>query len=132
MRRIKMTPCAMLDTRRASTDSVPLDQRMAFWEQYNAATLVGLKCSSYSEGGFTATQDNLSLESLHLAHIVGNEHVVERDVSAIRAVATSSICVSFVMGSGSFYVRDGHCELLEPGELMVYRTDKPYLFGFSG
>lgn len=127
-----MTPCAMLDTRRASTDSIPLDQRLAFWEQYNASTLVGLKCSSYSDAGFTATQDNLSLDSMRLAHIVGNEHVVERDGSMIRAVPKASIFVSLVTGSGSFFFQDGHCQLLEPGELMVYRTDKPYLFGFSG
>jgi len=127
-----MTPCAMLDTRRASTESIPLDQRLAFWEQYNATTLVGLRCSTYSEGGFTATQDNLSLEHFHLAHIVGNEHVVERDGSMIRAVPKASIFVSFVMGSGSFFFQNGHCQLLEPGELVVYRTDKPYLFGFSG
>ena len=81
-----MTPCAMLDTRRASTDSIPLDQRLAFWEQYNASTLVGLKCSSYSDAGFTATQDNLSLDSMRLAGkpvAVGNlAHIQPPDLLA--------------------------------------------------
>lgn len=122
----------LLDTQRASTDDLPLDQRLAFWEQYNASTLVGLKCSSFSETGFSAREDNLSLDRLRVAHIVGNQHVIERDGSMIRTVPKESVFVSLVMGSASFFFQSGNCHLLEPGEMMVYRTDKPYLFGFSG
>ncbi|GAB7528614.1 AraC family transcriptional regulator [Pseudomonas sp. 3A(2025)] len=124
-------PALLLDTRRASTDALPVDQRVAFWEQYNASTLVGLKCSSFSETGFSAREDNLSLQHLRVAHIVGNQHVIERDGSMIRSVPKESVFVSLVMGSASFFFQNGTCHLLEPGELMVYRTDTPYLFGFS-
>ncbi|HHH9050024.1 TPA: AraC family transcriptional regulator, partial [Pseudomonas aeruginosa] len=89
---------ALLETRRASTQDIPLEQRLAFWEDYNASILVGLKCSSYSQAGFAATQDNLCLERLRLARIGGNEHVVERDRSMIRAVPKESIFVSLVQG----------------------------------
>ncbi|EVT84360.1 AraC family transcriptional regulator [Pseudomonas aeruginosa VRFPA09] len=123
---------ALLETRRASTQDIPLEQRLAFWEDYNASILVGLKCSSYSQAGFAATQDNLCLERLRLARIGGNEHVVERDRSMIRAVPKESIFVSLVQGSQSFFYQDNGCNLLQPGELVIYRTDKPYLFGFSG
>ena len=122
----------LLDTQRASTDDLPLDQRVAFWEQYNASTLVGLRCSSFSETGFSAREDNLSLDRLRVAHIVGNQHVIERDGSMIRTVPKESVFVSLVMGSASFFFQNGNCHLLEPGEMMVYRTDKPYLFGFTG
>lgn len=57
----------LLGTRRASTDGLPMDQRLAFWEQYNASTLVGLKCSSFSEAGFNAREENLSLQRLRVA-----------------------------------------------------------------
>ena len=88
---------ALLDTQRASTDDLPLDQRVVFWEQYNASTLVGLKCSSFSETGFSAREDNLSLDRLRVAHIVGNQHVIERDGSMIRTVPKESVFVSLVM-----------------------------------
>lgn len=127
-----MKTCTLIDTRCATTDGVPLDQRVSFWEQYNASTLVGLRCSSYSESGFSASEDNVSLQSMRVAHILGNEHVIERDGSMIRASPKSSIFVSLVMESASFFFQNGNCHLLLPGELMVYRTDKPYLFGFSG
>ncbi|KPX18231.1 Transcriptional regulator, AraC family [Pseudomonas syringae pv. delphinii] len=122
---------ALLDTQCASTDDLPEDQRVAFWEQYNASTLVGLKCSSFSETGFSAREGNLSLDRLRVAHIAGTQHVIERDGSMIRSAPKESVFVSLVMGSASFFFQNGNCHLLEPGEMMVYRTDKPYLFGFS-
>lgn len=127
-----MSPCALLETRHASTQAVDPEQRLSFWEDYNATTLVGLKCNSYAEDGFAACQDNLQLSAMRLARIVGNEHVVERDSSMIRGVPKESVFVSLVTGSGSFFYQDGNCQVLQPGELVVYRTDKPYLFGFSG
>ncbi|AJO78951.1 helix-turn-helix domain-containing protein [Pseudomonas sp. MRSN 12121] len=127
-----MSPCALLETRHACTQGMAPDQRLAFWEDYNASTLVGLKCTSFCESGFAASQDNLQLAGMRLARIEGNEHVVERDNSMIRTVPKESVFVSFVTGSASFFYQDGACQLLEPGELIVYRTDKPYLFGFSG
>lgn len=109
-----------------------MDQRLAFWEDYNASILVGLKCTSYSQAGFMATEDNLGFERLRVARIESNEHVIERDRSMVRAVPKESIFVSLVLGSQSFFYQDNGCTLLQPSELVIYRTDKPYLFGFSG
>lgn len=127
-----MTAHVMLETQRGSTHDIPLEQRLAFWEDYNASMLVGLKCTSHSESGFTAIQDNVCLEHLRVARIVGNEHVVERDRSMVRITPKESIFVSLVLGSQSFLFQDNLCHVLQPGELIIYRTDKPYLFGFSG
>ncbi|NVZ71915.1 helix-turn-helix domain-containing protein [Pseudomonas costantinii] len=127
-----MTANALLEIRRASTQDTPLEQRLEFWENYNSSILVGLKCSSYSPFGFTATQDNVCLERLRVANIGGNEHVVERDRSMVRAAPKESIFVSLVLGNQSFFYQDNGCNLLQPGELVIYRTDKPYVFGFSG
>lgn len=127
-----MTPCAMLETRRASTHDIPVDQRLRFWEQYNASILIGLKCSSYASSGLTASQSNLELGGMSIALVKGNEHVVERDCSMIRSVPKESIFVSVVHDSRSFFYQGADCTLLEPGEAVIYRTDKPYLFGFSG
>jgi AraC-like DNA-binding protein len=131
-RKIKMSEPTLLETLRASTQDVPLEQRLEFWENYNASMLVGLKCSSYSQIGFAATQDNLCLERMRMARIGGNEHVVERDRSMVRATPKESVFVCLVLGSQAFFYQDNCCNLLQPGELMIYRTDNPYLFGFSG
>ena len=131
-RTTRMSSCALLETRRASTHDIPLDQRLSFWEQYNASCLVGLKCSSYSASGLAATQSNLELDGMSIALVKGNEHVVERDSSLVRSIPKESVFVSLVQGSRSFFYQGEDCTLLESGELVIYRTDKPYLFGFSG
>lgn len=122
----------VLETRRASTQDIPLEQRLAFWEDYNASILVGLRCSSYAENGFAATQDNLCLERLRMARIRGNEHVVERSLPMIHALPSESIFVGLVQGGQGFFYQGSDCQLLKPGELLIYRNDQPYLFGFSG
>ncbi|MFZ6049585.1 AraC family transcriptional regulator [Pseudomonas sp. CR3202] len=127
-----MTSCALLETRRADTHDIPLDQRLSFWEQYNASCLVGLKCSSYSGSGLAASQSNLELDDMSIALVQGNEHVVERDSAMVRAIPKESVFVSLVQGSRSFFYQGDDCTLLAPGELVIYRTDRPYLFGFSG
>lgn len=123
---------ALLEMQRASTQGIAPEQRMAFWEHYNVSALVGLKCSSYDPAGFIATQDNLFLGRMHMARVDGNKHVVERDRSMIDTAPKESIFVSMMLGSQSFFYHDNGCNLLQPGDLMIYRTDKPYLFGFSG
>ncbi|WP_437883680.1 helix-turn-helix domain-containing protein [Pseudomonas sp. LRF_L74] len=123
---------ALLETRRASTGDVPQDQRLAFWEHYNRSLLVGLRCSSYVPSGLSASQDNLFLDHLSVARIEGNEHVVERDCSIIRSAPKESVFVSLVLDSESFFFQGGGCRQLRPGELVIYRTDSPYLMGFSG
>ncbi|WP_212632061.1 helix-turn-helix domain-containing protein [Pseudomonas sp. KB-10] len=122
----------VLETQRASTLDIPPEQRLAFWEDYNASILVGLRCSSYAETGFTATQDNLHLERLRVARIRGNEHVVERTSPMIQALPSESIFVALVQDSQSFFYQGRDCQLLQPGELIIYRNDQPYLFGFTG
>lgn len=132
MKKTIMTSNALLEIRHASTQTIAPEQRLAFWEQYNAASLVGLKCNSWCESGFVGRQDNLQLDELALARVAGNQHVVERDSTMIRTVPKESVFVALVTGSGSFFYQDGDCQLLAPGELIIYRTDKPYLIGFSG
>ncbi|MGG2396602.1 helix-turn-helix domain-containing protein [Pseudomonas sp. SH1-B] len=122
----------LLETRRASTQGIPPEQRLAFWEDYNATALVGLRCSSYAQSGFLATQDNLVLERLRVARIVGNEHVVERSQPMIRECPSESVFVALVQGCQSFFYQGDNCQMLQPGEMLIYRNDKPYLFGFTG
>lgn len=127
-----MPATTVLETRRASTLDLPVEQRLAFWDDYNASILVGLKCSSFAQTGLTATQDNLCLDRLRLARIDGNEHVVERSLPMIRSTPSESIFVALVQHSQSFFYQGDNCLLLQPGDLLLYRNDKPYLFGFSG
>ncbi|GAB7541073.1 helix-turn-helix domain-containing protein [Cupriavidus sp. 8B] len=115
-----------------STDAVPPSQRLDYWEAYNASVLVGLKCSSFAEGGLRATQSNVDLGVVRLAEIRGNEHVIERTPHLARMHPKDSVFASLVLESSAFFYQGKACEQVEPGELLVYDTRHAYLFGFTG
>ncbi|TWI54961.1 AraC family transcriptional regulator [Pseudomonas duriflava] len=117
---------------RISTRNVPPHQRLDLWEAYNAQALVGLKCSSFAEEGLDAAQDNLDLTTLRLADIRGNPHVIERPPPLIRATPKEAVFVSLILKSDAFFYQGAECFTLKPGELVLYTTDTPYLFGFTG
>ncbi|OPC77368.1 AraC family transcriptional regulator [Embleya scabrispora] len=118
-------------TSRVSTRSVAPADRESLWEDYNSRALVGLTCSSYAEEGLLATQVNVRFAELRMADIAGNEHVIERPPATCRALPKDSVFASLLLaGDGVFYHRDGSVRVA-PGDLLLYDTRRPYLFGFS-
>ncbi|GII66702.1 transcriptional regulator [Sphaerisporangium krabiense] len=116
---------------RATTEDIAPAERVHFWEEYNRKALVGLSCRSYSDKGLLATQTNLRVGGVRLAHITGNAHVVERTPHLARSVPNDSVFASLlVKGDAVFYHQDG-CLAAGTGDLVVYDTRNPYLFGFS-
>jgi AraC-like DNA-binding protein len=115
-----------------STAGVELDERLAFWERYNAEALVGLTCRTYEAEGLLARQVNVGLGDVRVADIAGNAHVIERPPALVQARPKEATFVSVLLeGAGFFYHARG-CLALAAGDVVIYRTDRPYLFGFSG
>ncbi|SOE02076.1 AraC family transcriptional regulator [Blastococcus haudaquaticus] len=115
-----------------STLGVEQGERLAFWERYNAEALVGLTCRTYEAEGLIARQVNVGLGRLRVADIAGNAHVIERPPGLVEARPKDATFVSVLLeGAGFFYSSDS-CLALAAGDVVVYRTDRPYLFGFSG
>jgi AraC-like DNA-binding protein len=113
-----------------STRSVDPADRIDFWEEHNRRALVGLSCSSYSKQGLLATQRNVGMGGLRLADIAGNEHVIERTPRTCRALPKDSVFVSLLTAGQAVFFHEGGCHTLQPGELVLYDTRRPYLFGF--
>ncbi|WP_106477500.1 helix-turn-helix domain-containing protein [Phytohalomonas tamaricis] len=119
------------EIREASTEHLPIEQRLAYWEEYNASRLVSLKCSSFAAEGLAVRQKNIALEQLRLAMIVGNEHVIERGQEAIRLMPKDSVFVCLIQKGNAFFYQGKECLLLNPGDMVVYPTDKAYMYGFT-
>ena len=115
----------------ASTDFVPVAQRTKYWESYNASELVGLRCSAYSSCGLRARERNFDLGALRLADIDGNEHVVERTASMLRRHPKDSIFACLLLQGEAFFYQSGSCIRVNEGDLIVYGTTMPYLYGFT-
>lgn len=116
----------------ATTEEVAPRERIAFWEDYNRRALVGLSCSSYSEGGLLARQTNFEVGGVRLADISGNAHVIERSPQLARAVPKDSIFATLLVKGDAVFMHEHGCLSATAGDLVVYDTRRPYLFGFSG
>ncbi|RJQ82005.1 helix-turn-helix domain-containing protein [Pseudonocardiaceae bacterium YIM PH 21723] len=117
--------------RYASTESVPPADRVAYWEEHNRRALVGLSVTSYSEHGLLAAQTNARLGRLWVTEIRGNEHVIERTPRICRAWPRAAVFASLVTSGNAVHFHAGGAVPVANGQLVLYRTDQPYLFGFS-
>ena len=115
----------------ASTSVVEAADRVAFWEQHNADALVGLTCSTYAPEGLVAKELNLDLGGYRLADIAGNAHVIERAPTMVRRFPKDATFASLLLEGDAFFYQAGECVPLVAGDVVVYDTDQPYLFGFG-
>jgi AraC-like DNA-binding protein len=114
-----------------STERLAAEDRLPFWEQYNADALVGLTCSTYEDDGLLASQVNLGLDGVGVADIAGNAHVIERAPRLVRTRPKDATFLSLLLEGEAFFYTSSGCTQLRPGDLLVYDTDRPYLFGFG-
>jgi AraC-like DNA-binding protein len=114
-----------------STAAVDVADRLAYWEQYNAEALVGLTCRTYADEGLIASAVNLDLGGFRVAEITGNAHVVERGPALVRAYPKEAAFVSLLLEGSAFFYHQGGCVPLRAGDVIAYRTDDPYMVGFS-
>ena len=98
---------------------------------HNASELIGLRCSSYASDGLRARERNFDLGSLRLADIAGNEHVVERTLPIVRRHPKDSIFACMLLQGEAFFYQAGRCVPVHEGDLIVYGTTIPYLYGFT-
>jgi AraC-like DNA-binding protein len=115
----------------ASTDTVAPAQRLKYWESHNASELIGLRCSSFASDGLSARERNFDLGSLRVADIVGNEHVVERTAPLLRRYPKDSIFACALLRGEAFFYQAGRCVPVREGDLIIYTTTIPYLYGFT-
>ncbi|RKS72282.1 AraC family transcriptional regulator [Actinomadura pelletieri DSM 43383] len=115
----------------ASTEEVDPRERIEFWEDYNRRALVGLSCSSYSDRGLLARQANFKLGDVELADISGNAHAIERTPKVARSAPKDSVFASLLVTGEAVFLHENGCLSATSGDLVVYDTRRPYLFGFS-
>jgi AraC-like DNA-binding protein len=114
-----------------STNEVAPDQRVAFWESYNESVLVGLRCASFAPEGLTARGRIFNLETVRIADLRGNEHVVERSSPMVRSHPKNSVFACLLLEGEGFVFQSGQCLALHPGDLVAYSSDVPYLHGLT-
>ncbi|QXJ26787.1 helix-turn-helix domain-containing protein [Actinomadura graeca] len=118
-------------TSHATTEDIDPRERIEFWEEYNRRALVGLSCTSYSERGLLARQANFQLDDVRLAEISGNAHAVERTPQVAKSAPKDSVFATLLVKGEAVFLHENGCLAATAGDLVVYDTRRPYLFGFS-
>lgn len=114
----------------STTFAAPRD-RLRYWQSYTTSALVGLRCSSYAADGLHAHQRNFDLGALRIAEIRGNQHVVERTLPIVRRHPKNALFACLLLEGDAFFYQPGCCTPVRRGDLVVYDTAKPYLYGFT-
>lgn len=115
----------------ACTDEVDAPDRTAFWEEYNERQLVALRCMTVHDGGLRARETNLDLGGVCVADIVGNPHVVERNLKHVDRTPKASVFLTHLVRGSAFFVHADGCLRLQAGDTVIYDASRPYLFGFE-
>ena len=115
----------------AATEHIAPAERIHYWEDYNRRALVALSCTSYSEQGLLARQTNIEWGPLRLAEIAGNAHAIERSPQTVRSAPKDSVFATLLLRGEAVFLHENGCLAATAGELIVYDTRRPYLFGFS-
>ena len=114
-----------------STNQVSPERRVAYWESYNASVLVGLRCASFAPEGLRARGRIFNLETVRIADLRGNEHVVERSTPMVRSHPKNSVFACLLLEGEGFVFQSGQCIPIHPGDLVAYASDIPYLHGLT-
>lgn len=116
---------------RFSTVDLPHPSRVALWEEHNARALIALGCRTLSNASLEATELNLHLPRLQFAHISGNPHVIERNQRFISSRPADAVVLYFNLEADAFFYHQEGCEILHPGQAVLYDADQPFMRGFS-
>ena len=127
----RATPASRGAVDRFSTRGVPAARRIELWEEHNADALVALRCRLLEEVALEASEANLQLDRLHLAHVEASPHAVVRTARTVRTRPTESVALYFTLRGEAYFHHDDGVRRLRPGQLLVCDADRPFLRGFS-
>lgn len=116
---------------RFSTVGTPAEKRINLWEEYNETALFGLRAATMSERSLLASQVNIQFGDLRLAHIQGNDHVIERTAQSIRTRPHDAVCLCLLLEGEAFLYHGRGCDTLRAGDAVVYEVDRPFMYGFT-
>lgn len=118
--------------RRFATKAAPIPDRLRAWEDYNEQQLFGLRASTLAPEGLLASEANIDVGRVHITEITGNAHVIERTPANISAKPVDTVMMCLMLSGEAFvYDTEGH-QGIRTGDAVVYDSDTPFLYGFSG
>ncbi|GAA2620952.1 helix-turn-helix domain-containing protein [Streptomyces tubercidicus] len=109
-----------------STDSVPPDDRLAYWHDAVRRTFVPLDVTVPKDRPFTGSVATDLLGQLRISTVDADRELVRRSKSLITESANEYLLLNLQMRGTGVVVQDGRTAVLRPGEFALYDTTRPY------
>ena len=115
-----------------STDTVRPSDRIAYWRDVVCETFVALDCRSTLRERFRGSIVSHDVGGLNLTQVNSDAHTVVRTKKLIAQSSDDMMLVSFAIQGHGSVVQDGREARLDPGDLALYDTTRPYELLFDG
>jgi AraC-like protein len=113
-----------------STTGIPEPDRVEYWEAYNTATVMPLRCRAL-QSGFHASRVRTTIGALEVLRTTATSHVIERDAALVRGHPIDQVGVHMILRGEYAYCTSDGVRTLRPGQVLLHR-DQPFLLGYTG
>lgn len=94
-------------------------------------SFVPLRVTAPSQGGFRGAVSVAVCDGVHASLVEAGQHTVERTPELIARDDTAYFKLSVQLSGTGMLVQDGREALLEPGDIAIYSTERPYVLEFN-
>lgn len=109
-----------------STDRVPPDARLAFWQTRVANLLTHLECSSAFDESFSGSITAHLSSPVNLIEIVAASHAIARAKPKISQIGEEQIFVCIQVTGEAIVEQDNRRGILRPGDMTLLDTSKTF------
>lgn len=102
------------------------------WVQLMGNRFVPLSLSTGSPETFTGTFQSRTIDGIGITHIVASSHSVQRRPKAIRLDKNDHLKLSLQLEGNGMVMQDGRSAHLNPGDVAIYDTSRPYTLEYEG
>ncbi|AYY12537.1 helix-turn-helix domain-containing protein [Actinobacteria bacterium YIM 96077] len=97
-----------------------------------SSSFVPLNVTSDRPEAFRGRMRSCGVDNVHLTEISATEHVVERTPELIERADRRYYKLSLLLSGTGMLIQDSRQAVLQPGDLAVYDTHRPYSLVFEG
>ncbi|MFD3656745.1 helix-turn-helix domain-containing protein [Streptomyces sp. NPDC058620] len=113
-----------------TTDSVPADNRLAYWRDAMGRTQVPTAVSPRHDGPFDGRIATHRVGFLRVSTVDADAHRTSRTSTHIKRSSEDFVVLGVQMSGTATLAQDGRQASAGPGDLMVYDTTRPYVLDY--
>lgn len=116
---------------RLSTDTVAERSKLDYWREIVCDTFVELQCRAGESRSFYGTIESQPLSDIRFTRVTSTSQHVTRTSARIARSSFDFFILSLQLQGRGCHKQDGRVAHLQPGDLVIYDTTRPYELVFG-